>query len=58
MWYLTEKELMYWSKFCYISAGVLDLIIIATKDSTIGEKIKALTWKVQSQGVSKIIYSS
>jgi len=53
MWYLTEKELMYWSKFCYISAGVLDLIIIATKDSTIGEKIKALTWKVQSQGVIK-----
>ena len=36
--------------------GVLDLIIIATKDSTIGEKIKALTWKVQSEGVRS--YSS
>lgn len=42
---------LYWSKFCFIFSGVLDLIIIATKDSTIGEKIKALTWKVQSEGV-------
>ncbi|KAL9951583.1 hypothetical protein ACROYT_G044267 [Oculina patagonica] len=33
--------------------GVLDLIIIATKDSTIGEKIKALSWKVQSEGGGK-----
>lgn len=47
-WYLAKN---YCSKFCVIFPGVLDLIIIATKDSTIGEKIKALTWKVQSEGV-------
>lgn len=31
--------------------GVTDLIITATKDSSIAEKIKALSWKIQSEGV-------
>lgn len=31
--------------------GVLDLIIVATKDEMIGEKIKSLSWKIQSEGV-------
>ncbi|XP_073227424.1 uncharacterized protein [Porites lutea] len=30
--------------------GVTDLIITATKDSSIAEKIKALSWKIQSEG--------
>lgn len=30
--------------------GVLDLIIVATKDEMIGEKIKSLSWKIQSEG--------
>lgn len=47
-WYLTRNILI---KILFFFSGVLDLIIIATKDSTIGEKIKALTWKVQSDGV-------
>ena len=38
--------------------GILDLIITATKDSGIGEKIKALTWKVHSEGVNIIIFIS
>ena len=32
----------------------MDLIIIATKDCTIGEKIKALMWTVQSEGVKSL----
>ena len=32
-------------------AGVMDILIVATKDSDIGEKIKSLSWKVQSEGV-------
>ena len=48
-WYLTKKNTV--QNFVSFFPGVLDLIIIATKDSTIGEKIKALTWKVQSEGV-------
>ena len=31
--------------------GVTDLIITATKDCSIAEKIKALSWKIQSKGV-------
>ena len=31
--------------------GVTDLIITATKDCSIAEKIKTLSWKMQSEGV-------
>jgi len=31
--------------------GVLDLIITATGDCGIGEKMNAISWKVQSEGV-------
>lgn len=33
--------------------GVLDLIITATRDCGIGEKMKALSWKAQSEGGGK-----
>ena len=50
-WYLTKSTVQ---NFVSFFPGVLDLIVIATKDSTIGEKIKALTWKVQSEGVRSL----
>ena len=42
----------------FFLVGILDLIVTATKDSGIGEKIKALTWKVHSEGVNIIIFIS
>ena len=32
-------------------AGILDLISVATKDKGIGDKVKSLIWKAQSEGV-------
>ena len=33
-------------------SGILDLASVATKDSRIGEKIRALSLKIQSEGVN------
>ncbi|RMX53205.1 hypothetical protein pdam_00020636, partial [Pocillopora damicornis] len=38
--------------------GVLDLIIVATKDEMIGEKIKSLSWKIQSEGSKRLLKAS
>ena len=45
----TIREITKWTNLSLL--GVLDLIIVATKDEMIGEKIKSLSWKIQSEGV-------
>ena len=45
----TIREIKKWTNLSLL--GVLDLIIVATKDEMIGEKIKSLSWKIQSEGV-------